>query len=278
MKDQTKISLIRRNPSEPLEGTCHKGGVTKNIRSSFIDVDGEEIQIVDRTSCCAAADSVEALLTSIIKVSIVELGGCHPCNYTPDYVEALQPDLCEAVGMTRVKELCRELHGAEDPGLSDWYRARFYQLNKEFFDGCLEDYDVRVVYDVFPWIGVRRDKIILGHTNLAQRRIVLGMPYDLNAHQMDALLIHHMAHANTKTTCDDSRAWRWEMKRLDEADADVFAQDLGPGEGCGLRNEMDDRRLSSPAVLRELLLRMFLRPAGTRFSDSPSLVRSLEVP
>ena len=150
MNDHTKISLGGCNASQPLEGTCHKGGVTKSIRSRFFDVNGEEIQIVDRNSCSIAADSAEALLTSIIKISIVELRGCHPCNYTPDYVKALQPELCKAVGMTRVNELCRELHRAEDPGLSDWYRARFYQLNKEFFDGCLEDYDVRVVYDIFP--------------------------------------------------------------------------------------------------------------------------------
>jgi len=221
MNDHTNISPSGCNASEPLEGKCHKGGVTKSIRSRFFDVNGEEMQIVDRASCCVAADSVEALLMSIIKISIVELRGCYACNYTPSYVAELQPDLCKALGLTRVKELCRELHRAEDPGLSDWYRARFYQLNKEFFDGCLEDYDVRAVYDIFPWIGVRRDKIILGHTNLAQRRIVLGMPYDLNAHQMDALLIHHLAHAKTKTTCDDAGAWRWEMKRLDEADADV---------------------------------------------------------
>jgi hypothetical protein len=239
MKDQSTSSGIRCSLSTP-PGSCRKGGVQQSAGRGYRDITGKEVPIVERPPRSSSARSAEALLASIIKISIVELRGCYGSDGldTCQFVAEIEPELCKAVGMSRVMELCRDLHLAEDPGLTEWYAARFYQLNKAHFDGCLEDYDVRVVYDVYTWVGEQPAVHVPGHTDLARKRIVLGVTYDYDPHAMDALLIHHMAHAQTKTTCDDDEAWRREMKRLEKAYADVFRIDVEPDLGFEYREEV----------------------------------------
>ena len=173
----------------------------------------------------------EALLKPIIKYWIVEL--VEPLEFEPretfEFITDAEGDLCMEVGMTRVLELCQELHRAEDCSQSEWYATRFYQLNHEFFGGALAAYRVRAVYDLAQWVSEPSDKSILGHVDNSQRRIIVGVNHHYNRRKRDARLIHLMAHAKTETTTDDAEPWRREMKRLSETDAYVFQRDVDHG-------------------------------------------------
>jgi hypothetical protein len=164
----------------------------------------------------------EALLKPIIKFWIVELmdcGGTNP-DATCECITEEEPDLFNALGHERVRALCEELHRSEDLGQSEWYGARFYQFNKQYFDGRLVDYRIRVVYDVRFWINEPEDKPQSSYTDLVGRQIL--QPVTQAGHEsMEIQLIHHMAHAATGTTADDDNRWLEEMARLKAAGAPV---------------------------------------------------------
>lgn len=213
-----------RLEAERAERICCGGGVTQHAASVYLDVTGREARIIDEPQPITTLTRAEVLLASIIKIAIVGCMGAYGSDGvdTYDLVSAIEPDLCAVVGADRVRELCRNVHRAEDAGLSEWYTATFYKFNKTYFNSSIEDFSVRVVYDIFPWIGITPNRGFPAHTDLARRRIILRMAYGYNLDQMDALLLHHMAHAKTKTTNDDAEAWRREVKRLEEAGLEVF--------------------------------------------------------
>ena len=174
-------------------------------------------------------DRAEALLTSIIKYWIVELldsGGADP-EGTYEFVGEQEPSLRDAVGNERVLALCEDLHRSEDSNQSEWYAARFYQFNKEYFDGGLPEYQVRLVYDVTFWQREPQKELHRSHIDLARRQIILGLTNCADSHRMDALLLHHMAHAATGTIADNDARWRQEMNRLRDLGASVLKEDLG---------------------------------------------------
>lgn len=151
-----------------------------------------------------------------------------------------EPALFAAAGRTRVFQLCREMHAAEDLELSAEFIDFFQAFNDKYFDGSLPDYQVRVVADVFCWIE-SHDNL---HLNLADlgaeslnltdpfnsyyyscdgfqpsrvdllgRQIILTIHED-GRHDKEVQLIHHMARAATGTLNDRDVAWQEEIERL----------------------------------------------------------------
>jgi hypothetical protein len=165
----------------------------------------------------------EAMLRPIIKYWIVELmdcGGTNP-DATCEAVADEEPDLYNAIGHERVLALCQELHRAEDPAQSEWYGVRLRQFNKKYFGGCLGDYRVRVVYDIGFWASEPDTGDLLSHIDLAGKEIILARTQNVSSHGMECELIHHMAHAATKTTTHDDERWLQEMKRVTDLGAPV---------------------------------------------------------
>jgi hypothetical protein len=176
-----------------------------------------------KTTCDLSPDRAEAFLRPITKYWIVEL--LDLAGTTPDdtcaVVTAEEPDLVSAVGPKRVLSLCDELHRSEDASQSDWYAARLYQFDQEYFDGRLADWSVRAVYDVSWWRGEPNEHMESSHIDLVKRQILLGVTHYANCHGMDYLLIKCMAHAVTGTTSHDDERWLQEMARLRSAGAPV---------------------------------------------------------
>lgn len=169
------------------------------------------------------SDRAKALLRPIIKYWIVELmdcGGTDP-NATCDFIAEEEPDLYNALGHDRVQALCEELHRAEDPALSEWYGTRFCQFNRQYFNGRLEGYRVRVVYDISFWVKEPDANALLGRTDPSARQVILAFTQTEAWHGMECALIHHMAHASTDTTLDDDERWLQEMARLKSAGAPI---------------------------------------------------------
>jgi hypothetical protein len=170
-------------------------------------------------------EQAEAALTPIIKYWIVELmacGGTTP-EATCDYIAEEEPDLYNALGHERVRELCEELHRFENTTQSEWYGVRFYQFNREYFDGRLGDYRVRVGYDVDFWLTEPLEELQRSHIDLGEREIILGATQD-GGHIMEVQLLHHMAHAATGTSTDDDPRWLQEMERLRDLGAPVVEE------------------------------------------------------
>lgn len=169
------------------------------------------------------SDRAEALLGPIIKYWIVELMDCGgtSAKATCDFIAEEEPDLYNALGHNRVRALCEELHRAEDSARSEWYSVRLCQFSKQYFDGRLKDYRLRVVYDVSFWTQEPRADVQLGHIDLAGRQIILAFTQNASWYRMECALIHHMAHAATGTTMDDDKRWMQEMARLKSAGASI---------------------------------------------------------
>jgi hypothetical protein len=141
-------------------------------------------------------------------------GGTNPYE-TFDVVVEDQPDLYDVLGKECILALCEELHRSEDAAQSESCGVRFSHLNNKYFDGRLEDYRVRVVYDLWFWLSEH------SHIDLAGRQIFLQVTKDACFYDVDCLLIHHMAHAATGTTTDDDHEWQREMERLKNLGAPV---------------------------------------------------------
>jgi hypothetical protein len=166
---------------------------------------------------------VETLLRRIIKYWIVDLIDCGGTNpyATCGWVEEQEPDLCRTLGHERVLALCQELHRSEDLKKSEYYRAMLHEFDAEYFNGCLADYRVRVVYDIDFWISEPVAYNLASHTDLVGKQIILALTQTGSSEDMESALLHHMAHAVTETTTDDDDRWLREMQRLRYAGAPV---------------------------------------------------------
>jgi hypothetical protein len=215
-------------PSRSRKGFCRVGGRNLSTGLPCCDGIGEEIPMRAEPQAGAPVSQAEPLLTSIIKYWVVRVRGGYGCDgiETWGLVCDLVPDLCDDVGRDSARKLCYEINHAADASLSEWYTGRFYEYNKTLFDGCLEKYEVLVVYNIFPWIGESPDPLVGGRIDHAGRRIIVALRPDSSHLAMDAVLLHLMAHAKTNTSTDDADSWREEMRRLYEAGADVPASDL----------------------------------------------------
>jgi hypothetical protein len=178
---------------------------------------------LNQSTDSVSTNRAESSLRQIIKYWIVELmdcGGTNP-NATCGWIAEQEPELYHALGHARVRALCEELHRAEDTARSEWYGVRLRQFNKEYFDGRLRDYQVRVVYDVSFWTQEPRAEDLLSHIDLPGRQIILAFTQNASWRRMECELIHHMAHGATGTTRDDDNRWLQEMTRLKAAGAPI---------------------------------------------------------
>jgi hypothetical protein len=201
---------------------------------SDLDVLFEDLSIIESTSQSLTAHALvsthpaEAAILSVIKSMVVKLmdrGGASPDN-TCDFVALEQPALYNAVGGERVLELCEQVHRMEDLSQTAVYAARFHEFNREYFEGKLSDYSVHVAYDGSFWTNAPCEENHLSFIDLAGRQIILPVTLPGGRADMDRLLLHHMAHAATKTSADDEPSWRQEMRRLSSLGAPVFEDDL----------------------------------------------------
>lgn len=176
-------------------------------------------------------DRAEALLRTIMRYWIVELLLTEetPPDHTFDFVTDLEPELCKVVGLDRVRQLCYELHGAEDTSLSVWYSARFDLFNRDYYDGRLTDHRVRAVNDAGFWTKVRTAWNNHSHVDFENRQIVLGLTNCDTPQDMDVRLIREMAHVATGTASDADGDGNWlkELKRLKLAGAGVLCDECG---------------------------------------------------
>jgi hypothetical protein len=180
-------------------------------------------------------------------------------NVTYRIIVNEEPDLFEAVGRSRVFQLCRELHAFEDHDESLKYTTFFDDFNQKYFCGSLPQYRVRVVANIFFWIasqeGVLLNLIDLGaesvnlvdpfepyyysadglqpsRIDLLGKQIILSTHED-GMHKKELQLIRHMARAATGTIADRDVKWQREMSRLKELGAPVCDKylDLSPRPG-----------------------------------------------
>jgi hypothetical protein len=167
-------------------------------------------------------------------------GGSGKPDVTYRIIVNEEPELFEAVGRTRVFQLCREIHAFEDVEESMHYTALFDTFNEKYFRGSLPKYRVRLVADIFSFIESHDDLLLnlidLGaeNVNLADsftpyyysadgllpsridllgREIILSTHED-GMHDKECQLLHHMARAATDTVSDRDVRWQAEMKRL----------------------------------------------------------------
>jgi len=169
--------------------------------------------------------AAQVLLRPIIKYWVVELmdcGGTTP-DATCEWVCEEEPELCEVLGKDHVLALCEEIHQSGESVHSEWYQVRFRQFNKEFFDGRLPHFCVRVVYDVPLWMNGEGNG--LERSAIAGDQILLAITRTGNRF-MECGLIHHMAHLSTETSSDDDVRWIQEMKRLRSLGAPIVNEDL----------------------------------------------------
>jgi hypothetical protein len=170
-----------------------------------------------------------------------------------------EPELFQAVGRSRVFQLCSELHAFEDHDKSLRYTTLFDCFNQKYFGGSLPQYRVRVVADIFFWIANQKD-VLVNLIDLGAERVNLADPfnpyyyfgdglqpsridllgkqivlptYEDGMHKKECQLIRHMARATTDTIADRDDKWQREMSRLKELGAPVGDKylDLSPRTG-----------------------------------------------
>jgi hypothetical protein len=160
-------------------------------------------------------------LARAMTVELMDSGGTNPyatCNVIAE--EA--PDLYKLFGRDRILAWCDAIQRSDVPEESARLQKTFLSFNTTYFAGQLPQYEVRVVYDIDPWVGeVSRDPSA-GYIDLDRRQIFIR--FSSSRRLMIGMLVHEMAHAATNPSHDDE--WVSEIKRLKRLGAPVVEWEL----------------------------------------------------
>jgi hypothetical protein len=133
-------------------------------------------------------------LLQVIKAQIVLLmdhGGAAPLD-TCDAVAEEAPEIFDCFEESYILELCREVQRWEVPVESARFQKMYAKFNSRYFAGQLQEYKVRVVYDVNFWVGKPPGNAIDGYFVPEGLRIFLRLSFDRRA--MIRILVHEMVH------------------------------------------------------------------------------------
>jgi len=151
-------------------------------------------------------------LLQVIKAQIIMLmdyGGAAPLD-TLDAVAEEAPEIFDCFEERHILALCREVQQRELPVESARFQKMFGKFNRKYFDGQLQEYTVRVVYDVNFWVGEPSRDAIDGYFVPEGLRIFLRLSFDRRA--MIRILIHEMVHVAAGP--GHGQKFITEMKRL----------------------------------------------------------------
>jgi hypothetical protein len=143
-------------------------------------------------------------------------GGAAPLD-TCDAVAEEAPEIFDCFEESYILELCREVQQWELPVESARFQKMYAKFNSRYFAGQLQEYTIRVSYDVNHWIGEASRDAIDGYFVPEGLRIFLRLSFDRRA--MIRVLIHEMVHVATGP--GHGERFISEMKRLKAIGAPV---------------------------------------------------------
>ena len=137
-------------------------------------------------------------------------------EYTFDALINDFPDLYEHFTDDDILAMCEEVQRSEIPEESARLQSIFEKFNERYFDGRLQGYRIRAVYDINNWV----DQELVGgpssHTDRLKKIIYLRR----GAFPLEHLLIHEMAYAVTPDGDEIER--KAELRRVEQLGAPVW--------------------------------------------------------
>jgi hypothetical protein len=170
-------------------------------------------------------------LAAAMTILLTDYGGTAP-PATCEEIAKTAPDLYKAFGPERVLTVCEEIQHSEIPEQSAIFQDLFHRFNTQYFRGCLPDYQILVVYDVWYWEIERWGYAPFfppaaessGFIDFAGRRILIRYLAHHPGLTMESYLLHEMAHGASDG--DHGDAWQAEMARLKRLGAPVWDGDF----------------------------------------------------
>jgi hypothetical protein len=201
------------------------------------------IGVLDDCGCSGIPDAIaqsldglEGLERAVAAMTIVrtDYGGTTAWDTCRAIADEL-PDLFAAFGRGRVLALCEQIQQADLPGQSALFQEMFDSFNGQYFEGCLPDYKIRVVYDVCYWETQRcrspssfpPNAYASAFIDYPARQIFIRFLANSSfGLTMPPILVHQMAHVATDGGHGEN--WIAEMIRLRHLGAPMDDCDFGP--------------------------------------------------
>jgi hypothetical protein len=162
--------------------------------------------------------------TGKMVVECQDFGGADPFGVTEELAYE-RPSLVAKYGKRAIELMAQLILASEIRGLSNSFQSLFDSFNRKYFSGTLDNYQVRVVFDLHTVAlePIYDGTVSSGLIRFEERQIYIRYT---DADLMQAMLIHEMAHAATSGEHDER--WLAEMVRLKIAGAPVPDWELEP--------------------------------------------------
>jgi hypothetical protein len=208
-----------------IDGTHHDNGIgkvdaaVKGIQSTCWD----DLSVPSGCGSMIFPRELDLLRATLrIVVELQERGGAG-AEYVADFVFDEYPEFASRTTPQAVETLATVILGSELPRESERFQKLFRVFNAGYFADRLEDYKIRVVFDLHTFANepVFDSAVNDGLIRFAERCIYLRYS---DKEAMEGTLIHEMAHAATNG--DHGEDWLAEMARLMAAGAPVHPCEL----------------------------------------------------